>query len=47
MNIDFNPFNFLENAKYMGLGMLGIFVVIGLIVGVTYLLNHVTSSKKD
>ena len=47
MNIEFDPMNFIENAKYMGLGMLGIFVVIGLIVGVTYLLNSATASKKD
>lgn len=40
MNI--NPIAFVENLKYMGLGMLGIFVSIGLIVFVTILLNRLT-----
>ncbi len=39
----FEPMNFITNLQYMGLGMLGIFVVIGLIAGVTILLNHTTT----
>jgi hypothetical protein len=39
----FEPMNFVENLPYMGKGMLGIFVVIGIIAGVTVLLNYVTS----
>ena len=42
---DFNPMNFVENLKYMGLGMLGIFVVIGVIIGVTVLLNALFRDK--
>ena len=42
----FKPMNFLQNAKYMGIGMLGIFVVIGLIVITTYILNKATNLKK-
>ncbi len=44
----FQPMNFIRNLQYMGLGMLGIFVVIGLIAGVTVLLNNTTTkiSKK-
>lgn len=38
--------NFVDNLKYMGAGMLGIFVVIGIIAGVTVLLNVLTRSKK-
>ena len=38
-NIIFQPVNFLRNLKYMGLGMLVIFVVIGLIILVTMLVN--------
>ena len=34
-----NPASFVENLKYMGIGMLAIFIVIGVIVGMTYLLN--------
>lgn len=37
---------FVENLKYMGIGMLGIFIVIGVIIGVTYLLNFFCSTKK-
>lgn len=37
-----NPMNFIENLSYMGEGMLGIFVSIGLIVLVTAILNKVT-----
>lgn len=37
--MNFNPFAFIENLRYMGLGMLGIFVVIGVIIGITALMN--------
>ena len=40
--MQFNPMNFVSNMKYMGLGMIGIFVVIGIIVGVVVALNKFT-----
>lgn len=43
MNI--NPMNFIYNLKYMGVGMLGILIVIGVIILVTMILNKVTSKK--
>ena len=43
----FAPMKFVENLRYMGLGMLGIFIVIGSIALMTILLNHFTSSKQD
>ena len=46
MDIIFEPMNFVNNAIYMGAGMLGIFVVIGLIIGATCILNKVTAPKK-
>ena len=46
MNIIFEPMNFISNSIYMGAGMLGIFVVIGLIIATTCILNAATSSKK-
>ena len=46
-NLIFEPINFINNLKYMGLGMLGIFIVIGLIVGVTVALNRVSAPKKN
>ena len=36
-----------ESVTDMGEGMLGIFIVIAIIVGVTVTLNNVTASKKD
>ena len=37
--------NFVDNLKYMGLGMLGIFIVIGIIVGAVLVLNKATKIK--
>ena len=34
--MDFNAMNFVDNLKYMGTGMLGIFVVMGAIIGAIY-----------
>lgn len=45
-DIIFEPIHFVENLKYMGFGMLGIFVVIGLIAGVTVLLNKLLKPKQ-
>lgn len=41
----FNPYAFIENLKYMVLGMLGIFIVIAIIAIVTILLNKVFKSE--
>lgn len=46
MNISFNPMNFVSNLRYMGIGMLVIFVVIGIIIGSTMLINYLFSNKK-
>lgn len=35
-----------RNLKYMGLGMLGIFVVVGVVILLTFVLNASTSKKK-
>lgn len=43
----FEPMNFVKNLSYMGIGMLGIFIVIGLIWLVTFFLNKIFSGKKD
>lgn len=44
---NFNPMNFVQNVGYMGAGMLGIFVVIGLIIITTVILNKATAPKKN
>ena len=43
----FHPGMFVENLKYMGLGMLCIFIVIGVIIGIVMLLEKLTSRKKS
>ena len=43
--IAFQPENFITNLKYMGIGMLVIFVIIGLIALSTMLINKVFSEK--
>ena len=42
-NLAFNPVAFVENLKYMGVGMLVIFVVIGIIILATKLVNYLFS----
>ncbi len=42
-----NPLNFVKNLPYMALGMIGIFIVIGVIFCVTVILNKTTGAKKD
>ena len=46
VELDWHPDNALANLKYMGLGMLGIFVVVGAVMLITYILNSVTAKKK-
>ncbi len=43
INIDFNPMAFVNNLKHMGVGMLVIFVVIGIIILATKLVNYLFS----
>lgn len=40
-----NPMNFVSNLYYMGVGMLGIFIVIGVIIVITMILNKLTEKK--
>ena len=41
--IVFEPANFLMNLRYMGIGMLVIFVIIGIIILATTLINRLFS----
>ena len=43
VNLNFDPMAFIENMQYMGIGMAVIFVVIGIIIGATTLVNHLFS----
>ncbi len=42
-SFQFEPMAFIDNLKYMGVGMLVIFVVIGLIILTTMLINWLFS----
>ena len=39
----FQPEAFLSNLKYMGIGMLGVFIIIGIIIISTYAINKFTN----
>ena len=41
----FEPMNFIYNLYYMGVGMLGVFIIIGIIVLATYAIGYFTSEK--
>lgn len=43
--MNFNPMNFINNLYYMLFGMLGIFVVIGIIIVFTVILNNLSTKK--
>ena len=40
-----NPMAFVDNLKYMGVGMIGIFLVIGVIILSVVVLNKLTAPK--
>ena len=43
----FRPENFISMLQYMGIGMLVIFVIIGVIILATMAINRIFSKKKD
>ena len=43
LNFYFAPLKFVENLKYMGIGMLGVFIIVGIIMVATYLTGYLTS----
>lgn len=45
-DITFEPMNFVDNLGYMATGMIGIFVVIGVIIVATSLINKIASRNK-
>ncbi|MGN1345343.1 MAG: hypothetical protein ACI4V1_01045 [Eubacteriales bacterium] len=46
-DFSFHPMSFVENLRYMGLGMLCIFIVIGVIIGATALLERIAAHRKS
>ena len=41
----FNPMNFVTNLRYLAMGMVSIFAVIGVIVLITVILNKIFTKK--
>ncbi len=41
----FEPIEFVNNLKYMGIGMLGVFMIVGIIIAATYAVNKFTSKN--
>ena len=47
LNFYFKPFEFVKNLKYMGIGMLGVFIIVGVIMIATYLTSHFAGKFKS
>ena len=45
--MEFNPMKFVEFLKYMGVGMLGVFIIIGIIILATYAIGKMTSNQEE
>ena len=43
----FEPFQFVSNLRYMGIGMLVIFIIIGVIILSTLLINYLFSDSQN
>ena len=43
--MEFNLMNFVINLKWMGIGLLGIFMIIGIIMAATYAISALTKSR--
>ena len=44
-NLYFKPLEFINNLGYMGIGMLGVFIIVGIIAASTYAISYFTSKK--
>ena len=38
----FEPVQFINYLKYMGIGMLGVFIIVGMIIAATYAIGKIT-----
>lgn len=45
--MNFNPMGFVENLKYMGIGMLGVFIIVAIIIAATYATARITNKPKE
>ena len=48
--MNFDPIQFVNYLKYMGVGMLGVFIIVGIIIAATYAISKLSnkvSGKKQ
>ena len=45
-NFVFKPIEFVNNLRYMGVGMLGVFMIVGIIMIATYIIGAASGSSK-
>ena len=43
----FKPGMFIENLKYLGIGMLGVFLIVGIIMTAVYVIGSLKNSKTE
>ena len=43
----FEPVKFIENLKYMGIGMLGVFLIVGIIMASVYVIGSLKSKSNE
>ena len=43
----FEPIKFIENLKYMGIGMLGVFIIVGIIMTSVYIISSLKSNSTE
>lgn len=43
----FEPIQFINYLKYMGVGMAGVFIIVGIIIAATYAIGKITSNTTD
>ena len=41
----FEPIQFVNYLKYMGIGMLGVFIIVGIIIAATYVISNLSSKN--
>ena len=46
-NFIFEPINFVTNLKWMGIGMLGVFMIVGIIMAATYIIGAIQKSENE
>ena len=45
--LQFAPIEFIKNLKYMGLGMLGVFIIVGIIIFTTHFTSFTIKKIED